>query len=223
MMAEKARLFLDLRAEELIMSSPDPSAHKRLRRGVRNFDNALWDRVREDAVLAGNVSTFSQNPTMKYHLLSTGTNSLAEASPFDPVWGIGLRADDPEAVIPAGGEGKFARKSSLFGFATLFAAVRPGWQPKPRLSNSAPRPRLAEFMSFSQRRLTLGLWRACQGPPTEFSTCFSDTPADSSSGVSAVTLGVVPSLALPEYGPCFVDGIIALDDASFSTKIAVHS
>ena len=160
---------------------------------------------------------------MKYHLLSTGTNSLAEASPFDPVWGIGLRADDPEAVIPAGGEGKFARKSSLFGFATLFAAVRPGWQPKPRLSNSAPRPRLAEFMSFSQRRLTLGLWRACQGPPTEFSTCFSDTPANNSPEFLAVTPGVDPSSAPPEHGPCLVGGVITLDDASFPTKTAVHS
>ena len=97
MMAEKARLFQDRRAEELIMSSPDPSAHKRVGRGVRNFDNAVWDRVREDTVLVGNFAKFSQNPTMKYHLLSTGTKILAEASPFDPVWGIGLRADDPEA------------------------------------------------------------------------------------------------------------------------------
>ena len=29
-MAEKARLFQDRRAEELIMSSPDPSAHKHI-------------------------------------------------------------------------------------------------------------------------------------------------------------------------------------------------
>ena len=99
-MAEKARLFQDRRAEELIMSSPDPSAHKRIGRGVCNFDNAVWDRVREDAVLAGNFAKFSQNPTMKHHLLSTGTICLAEASPFDPVWGIGLRADDPEAIDP---------------------------------------------------------------------------------------------------------------------------
>ena len=41
MMAEKARLFQDRRAEELIMSSPDPSAHKRIGRGVRKFDNAV--------------------------------------------------------------------------------------------------------------------------------------------------------------------------------------
>ena len=67
---------------------------------MRNFDSAVWDRVREDAVLAGNFNEISQNPTMKHHLLSTGTIVLAEASPFDPVWGIGLRADDPEVRDP---------------------------------------------------------------------------------------------------------------------------
>ena len=40
-MAEKAHHFQDLRAEELITSSPGPSAHKRTGRGVRNFDNAV--------------------------------------------------------------------------------------------------------------------------------------------------------------------------------------
>ena len=43
MMAEKARLFKDHRAMELIMS-PDPSTHKRIGLGVRNFDSAAWDR-----------------------------------------------------------------------------------------------------------------------------------------------------------------------------------
>ena len=100
MMEEKARLFQDHRAEKLIMSSPDPSAHKRIGRGVRNFDNVVWDRVREDAVFAGIFAKFSQNPTITKHLLSTGTKHLAEASPFDPVWGIGLRASDTEARNP---------------------------------------------------------------------------------------------------------------------------
>ena len=43
---------------------------------------------------------------MKQHLLSTGTIPLAEASPFDPVWGIGLRADDSEAQGPSRWRGK---------------------------------------------------------------------------------------------------------------------
>ena len=65
-----------------------------------NFDNAIWDRVREYTVLADNFAKFSQNFTMKDHILSTGTKRLAAASPFDPVWGIGLRVDDPEARNP---------------------------------------------------------------------------------------------------------------------------
>ena len=97
MMVEKARLFQDRRAGDFIMSLPDPSADKCIGRGVGNFDNAVWDRVREDAILASNFAKFSQNPTTSHHLLSTGTNVFAEASPFEPVWGIGLRADDPEA------------------------------------------------------------------------------------------------------------------------------
>ena len=38
--------------------------------------------------------------------------------------------------------------------------MRPGWQAKPRPSNSAPRPRPAEFTRFPQRRLAPWLWRA---------------------------------------------------------------
>ena len=82
------------------MSSPDPSAHKRIGRGVRNFDSAAWDREKQNAVLSGKYDKFTQNPAMKHHLLSTGNKRLAEASPLDPVWGIGLRADDPRANNP---------------------------------------------------------------------------------------------------------------------------
>ena len=53
MMAEKPRLFIDHRAVELIMSSSDPSTHKRVGRGVRNFDIAVWDREKRNAVLIG--------------------------------------------------------------------------------------------------------------------------------------------------------------------------
>ena len=97
-MAEKARLFKDHRAVELIISSPDPSTHKRIGRGVRNFDSADWDREKQNAVLSGNYAKFTQNPAMQHYLLSTGSKRLAEASPLDPAWGIGLRADRPTPV-----------------------------------------------------------------------------------------------------------------------------
>ena len=182
-----------------------------------------FDRVREDAVLAGNFAKFSQNPTMKYHLLSTGTKNLAEASPFDPVWGIGLRADDLDARDPRLWRGKIflgkalssvgdAVRTSEAGLATQTSSQQFCTPTTTggihEISPAPPRPR--------------ALARACPGPPTEFSTCFSDAPADSSPEVLAVTPEVVPSLALPEHGPCLVDGIITLDYASFTTKIAVH-
>ena len=47
MMAEKARLCKDHRAVGLIMSSSDPSTHKHVGRGVRDFDTAVWDREKQ--------------------------------------------------------------------------------------------------------------------------------------------------------------------------------
>ena len=69
----------------------------------------------------------------------------------------------------------------------------------------------------------LAVARACPDPTLELSTHYSDGPADHSSEASAVSPTVDPSLALPEHGPCFVGGTITLDDASFTTKIAIHS
>ena len=62
-----------------------------------------------------------------------------------------------------------------------------------------------------------------QGPPSEFSTYFSDAPAHQSQEVLEITSGVGPGLALSEHGPCFVGGTVTLDDVSFTTKIAIHS
>ena len=65
--------------------------------------------------------------------------------------------------------------------------------------------------------------RACPGPPSEFSTCFSTAPAAyHSPEVLAVAPGVDSSLARSEHSPCLVGDIITLDDASFTTEIAVH-
>ena len=69
MMAEKVSFFKAHRAVELIMSLPDQSTHKRIGRGVRNFDSAAWDREKHDAVLSVYYAKFTQNPAMKHHLL----------------------------------------------------------------------------------------------------------------------------------------------------------
>lgn len=90
MMASKARLFGDDEVCSEIMSADNPYAYKKLGRKIRGFDQAIWDANKYDIVVAGNKAKFGQNPDIKEFLLSTGDAILAEASPYDKIWGIGL-------------------------------------------------------------------------------------------------------------------------------------
>ena len=225
MMAEKARLFKDHRAVELIMSSPDPSTHKRIGRSVRNFDSTVRDREKRNAVLSGNYAKFTQNPVMKHHLLSTGSKRLAETSPLDLVWGIGLRAEDPRAKDPR----LWIRKQML---GEALSAVREEIRDvETGLANPASAGRfrtstgntgIHEISSRAQSCL-FSAASAGQGSLLPFSTFFSDAPADQSQEILEIAFGVGPGLALPEHGPCLVGGTVTLDGVSFTTNIAIHS
>ena len=59
MMAEKARLFHDNRALELVLRTSEPQSHKRIGRSVWGFDDAIWERECENAVLARTFVQFS--------------------------------------------------------------------------------------------------------------------------------------------------------------------
>ena len=107
-MAENTRLCQDHRAVGLIMSSPSPSTPKRIGRRVRNFDSGVGDMGKQNTVLSGANAKFTQNPAIKNYLLSSNNKILAESSSLDPVWGIGLRADDPRAINPCQWRGKIS-------------------------------------------------------------------------------------------------------------------
>ena len=94
MMASKARLVGDDTALSAILASDDPREQKRLGRQVRHFDPELWQSECENIVFHGNFAKFSQNKEMHIALLQTGDRHLAEASPHDNLWGIGLSACD---------------------------------------------------------------------------------------------------------------------------------
>lgn len=51
-----------------------------------------WNAVKYDVVKDGNRAKYEQNPDLKKLLLATGNAVLAEASPKDKIWGIGLDA-----------------------------------------------------------------------------------------------------------------------------------
>ncbi|WP_436492204.1 NADAR family protein [Actinokineospora sp. HUAS TT18] len=116
MMWRKAVLFDDPTTAEQILRAPHPRRAKELGRGVRGFDEGVWVEQRFDIVVAGCVAKFGQHADLREFLVSTGDRVLVEASPVDPVWGIGLAADDPRAQDPAQWLG-----SNLLGFALTAA------------------------------------------------------------------------------------------------------
>ncbi len=92
MMAEKAKLFRDWERYEAILRSTQPWECKELGRNVTPFDSSAWDAVKVDVVKAASRAKYEQNPDLMAKLLETGDAVLAEASPRDTVWGIGLEA-----------------------------------------------------------------------------------------------------------------------------------
>lgn len=98
MMAEKARLFGDQEAETKIMAAKNPRDQKAHGRKVRNFDAARWKEACEDIVFKANFAKYSQHTELKEMLLATGDKIIAEASPRDAIWGIGMAASHPNVT-----------------------------------------------------------------------------------------------------------------------------
>lgn len=101
MMYEKATLFQDTVAAKSILASKDPKKVKAIGRTVKNYNEELWSQHRFDVVYEGCLEKFLQNPELAKVLLATEGLELVEASPYDTVWGIGLLASDPNAIIKA--------------------------------------------------------------------------------------------------------------------------
>lgn len=112
MMAQKAMLFKDTETLKRIMEETDPSAIKKLGREVKNFDARLWDAAKEAIVYRANYEKFHQNIDLGFKLLDFPENTVfVEASPYDKIWGIGMREDDARQVKPSQWKGK-----NLLGF-----------------------------------------------------------------------------------------------------------
>lgn len=119
MMAEKARLFGDQEMLAKILDSPEPKSAKALGRKVRGFDPAVWEQHRFSIVARGSRAKFEQNPRLKEFLDGTKGQILVEASPYDKIWGIGLKEQQVECQDPSQWKGL-----NLLGFA--LTAVRDG-------------------------------------------------------------------------------------------------
>lgn len=114
MMSKKAELFQDDITLNKILAATSPEEVKKLGREVRNYDETIWSENRYEIVKEGNFHKFNQHQELKAFLINTGQKILAEASPVDLIWGIGLAENDPDAKNPARWKGL-----NLLGFALM--------------------------------------------------------------------------------------------------------
>jgi ribA/ribD-fused uncharacterized protein len=96
MMVKKAQLFNchgdNLQILKMILIETSAKKMKSLGRKVKNFNEEKWNNWKYNIVLSANRLKFSQNDKILDTLLSTDGNIVAEASPYDNIWGIGVRA-----------------------------------------------------------------------------------------------------------------------------------
>lgn len=91
----KKQILSDKRLKKLWTESQ--TAIKALGKKVKNYDDTIWIENRERIVEEGNFAKFSQNADLEEALLATKGTTLVEASPYDTIWGIGLKEDDVRA------------------------------------------------------------------------------------------------------------------------------
>jgi ribA/ribD-fused uncharacterized protein len=106
MMVMKALLMGDQQMAQTILNTASPASVKGLGKKVKNFDVRLWDAQKANIVFEGNLAKFTQHPDLARQLLNTGDNLIAEASPYDKIWGIGLSAAAARNVEPARWKGQ---------------------------------------------------------------------------------------------------------------------
>lgn len=100
MMFQKAVLFQDPENAMLILEMKNPKEIKKMGRKIKNFNGKIWDQNKFEIIYRGNLEKFVQNDDLREQLLATQDNILAEASPYDKVYGIGMYPNDPNVQYP---------------------------------------------------------------------------------------------------------------------------
>ena len=114
MMYKKAQLFNDKEIMQEILSTDNVGKIKMLGRSVKNYDEVMWNGVRQIVVYEGLYAKFSQNESLREKLLATENDILAECAVSDCIWGIGLAMNDDKRLSTEEWRGQ-----NLLGFAIM--------------------------------------------------------------------------------------------------------
>lgn len=119
MMYQKAVLFHDSEIAEQILEISDVGKIKALGRMVRNYNDTVWNGMRQILIYEGLLEKFRQNNTLKDRLLATGQDILAECAVQDKIWGIGLSMKDEKRFNMDEWQGQ-----NLLGFGLMRVRTR---------------------------------------------------------------------------------------------------
>lgn len=97
-MYRKAKLFGAPNVAERILECTNPADCKSLGRSRDiPFDNKIWDENKEEIFKEILTDKFMLEDLRK-QIMETGKREFAEASPYDKIWGIGLKEDHADAT-----------------------------------------------------------------------------------------------------------------------------
>lgn len=124
MMYQKAKLFNDNESMATILKVHAPFKIKKLGRKVSGFIQKDWDNVKEEIIYKANLLKFSQNEKLKNQLLETEEYILAEASPYDKIYGIGLYPNDVLVQNPSNWKGENLLGKALMRVRTELKEIK---------------------------------------------------------------------------------------------------
>jgi len=93
----KACTFGDNDIAQQILSTNHPNEARLLGRKVKNYDDKVWDKIREQVFYSLNLSKYTQDKKLQKMLLDSKFDGkiFVEASPIDRIWGVGLDENNP--------------------------------------------------------------------------------------------------------------------------------
>lgn len=114
MMYRKAICFHDDAIAAKILATRKPVMIRALGRKVSNYDENVWNGVRQIVVYDGLLAKFSQNKELQESFKSTGDALLAECAGKDCIWGVGLSMKNIERFDKTKWSGQ-----NLLGYALM--------------------------------------------------------------------------------------------------------
>ena len=119
MMYKKAICFKDENIANQILAEKNVAKIKELGRLVSDYDEHIWNGVRQIIIYEGLFAKFSQNESLRSKLLDTKYSTLVECAVKDRIWGIGLSMTDPKRLMPTEWQGQ-----NLLGYALMMVRDR---------------------------------------------------------------------------------------------------